>query len=113
MRRHHGRAAIFIITAADRERQPIAGRHHDAGWPQFDVELDRFARRQRLNFVMRVEGAVRKAARIVELAVRGTQPALRNRRVRILRTLERHFAPSGANTRSTTKRSASTVDEEM
>ena len=70
MRRDHGRAAKFIIMAADRQRDPIAGRHHDAGWRQFDVEFDRFAWRQRLNFIMRVEGTVRQAALTVELAMR-------------------------------------------
>ena len=69
MRRDHGRAAILIIMAADRQRDPIAGRHHDAGWRQFDVEFDRFAWRQRLTFIMRVEGTVGKAVRIVELAM--------------------------------------------
>src|SRR4051812_15489596 len=72
MRRDHGRAAMFIILAADRQRDPIAGRHRDAGWRQFDVELDRFAWGQRLNFIMRVKGTVRQAALIVELAMRGT-----------------------------------------
>src|ERR1035437_7354333 len=34
----------FIVLAADGEREPITGRHHDTGRPDFDVELDRLAR---------------------------------------------------------------------
>src|ERR1700693_94791 len=34
----------FIVLAADGEREPITGRHHDAGRPDFDVELERLRR---------------------------------------------------------------------
>src|ERR1035437_10647167 len=46
----------FIVLAADSEREPIAGRHHDAGRPDFDVELDRLAALARPFLVVGVPG---------------------------------------------------------
>ena len=42
-----GVAAVdFVVLAAHGEAEPIARRHHDAGRPDLDVELDRLARRR-------------------------------------------------------------------
>ena len=82
---------IFVILAAHRERDAVAGRHDDRGRPDFHLQLDRLARRQRLRFVMRVVGPVRLAQCRVQLAVRGPQPALADRRMRVDRALEHHF----------------------
>src|SRR5664279_5578055 len=65
----------FIVLAADGERESVAGRHHDAGRPDFDVELDRLARLERPFLVVRVPGPVRPRQRRVKLALRGAQPA--------------------------------------
>ena len=81
-------AAIFVVLAAHRERDAIARRHHDRGRPQLDVEFDRLAGVERLLLVVRVIGAVRRRELWIELAVRGAQPALRDRRVRVDRALE-------------------------
>ena len=67
---------------------PIARRHHDAGRPDLDVQLVHLAGRERLPLVVGVIRPVGQRQLRVELAVRGAQPALRDRRVRIERALE-------------------------
>ena len=82
-------AAVFVVLAAHRERDAIARRHDDRGRPQLDVELDRRRRASSgCDFVVRVIRPVRQRELRIELAVRGAQPALRDRRVRIDRALE-------------------------
>src|SRR5665647_3659912 len=84
-------AAIFVILAADRYGHAMAGRHHDRAWPNLDVELRHLALLERLLLVVRVIGPVGRRQFLVELAVRGAQPALCDRRVRIDRALEYDF----------------------
>ena len=40
-------AVVFVVLAAHGQRQAIALRHHDRGRPDFDIELDRLAGRER------------------------------------------------------------------
>src|SRR5947208_3618735 len=54
-------------------------------------ELHRLARLELLHFVVTVVGAVRRRQLGIELAARGAQPALRDRRMRVDRALEHHF----------------------
>jgi hypothetical protein len=54
----------------------MAGGDHDARRPDLDVKLDRLARRQRLELVVRVVRAVRERPHGIELAVRGARPPL-------------------------------------
>ena len=93
-------AAVFVVLAAHGQRDAIAGRHHDRGRPQLDVELDRRAGRQRLLLVVGVIGPVGRRELRVELAVRGAQPALRDRRVRIDRALEHDLLQVRRRTRA-------------
>src|SRR5205814_8817343 len=70
--------AMFVVLAADVQRQAVAGGNHDAGRQDLDQELDRLAGNQRPFLVVRVVGAVRQALLDVELALRGPQPAEAN-----------------------------------
>ena len=81
----------FVIAAAHGERDAATGRHHDRGRPQLDVERHCFTGLERLRFVVRVIRTVRRGKRGIELAVRGAQPALGDRGVRIDRAHEHHF----------------------
>src|SRR5262249_23928670 len=45
------RPGIDIILAADGEADAVAGRNHDRGRPDFDVELDHLALLERLDLV--------------------------------------------------------------
>src|ERR1039458_9150228 len=74
----------FIVLAADGEREPITGGHHDAGRPDFDVELDLLAELERPFLVVRVPGPVGPRQGRVELAMRGAQPAQPDRRARVV-----------------------------
>src|SRR5262249_57118129 len=85
------RTAVLIVLAANGQRDPVTGWHHDRGRPDFDVELDHFALLERLLLVVGVIGTIRQRQLLVEFAVRGAQPPLRDRRVRIDRTLEYRF----------------------
>ena len=90
-----GLAREHVIVAAHRQRQPIALRQRDAGRPDFDVDLVDLAGGELLLFVVGVIGPVRQRQLRVELAMRATQPALRDRRVRIERALEGDFLEVG------------------
>ena len=46
----------MIVLAAHSQPEPKTDRHNDAGRPDFDVEFDRLAWDQSLDFVMRVNG---------------------------------------------------------
>ena len=59
---------------------------------QINIQLDWLSRRERLDLVVRVPRPVRERFFLVELAMRGAQPPLRDRCVRIERALEHHFA---------------------
>ena len=69
----------------------MAEGHHDRGRPDLDVELHNLAELQRLLVIVRVIGPVGRRELLVELAMRGAQPALAHRRVRIDRALEHHL----------------------
>ena len=43
------RLRVLVVATSHRQRDPVAGRHHEAGRPELDVELDRHAGRQRLD----------------------------------------------------------------
>ena len=47
-------AGIFVILAADRQREPLTGGDHDAGRPDLDVELIDAAGLERLFLIMAV-----------------------------------------------------------
>ena len=85
------RPGIFVVLAADGERDAIARRHHDRGRPDLDIELDHLAGLERLLLVVGVIGPVGRRELLVELAVRGAQPALADRRMRIDGALEDDF----------------------
>ena len=60
-------AVVLVVLAAHGEPDAIARRHHDAGRPDLDVELDRLARRERPLLVVGVprpigQGALRDRA---------------------------------------------------
>src|SRR5262245_6979114 len=76
-------AAVFVISAAHREPDAVASGHYDRGRPNLDVELHHLARLQRLFAVVGVIGPIGCGELPVELAVRGPEPALGDRRVRI------------------------------
>src|SRR5262245_9664880 len=82
------RAGLVIVLAADRQPEAVALRYHDRGRPDLDVELDHLAFLERLLLVMAVIGPPRPRELFVALAMRGAQPALCHRRVRIDRALE-------------------------
>src|SRR5262245_15173873 len=83
-------AGINVVLSADSEADAIAGRHHDRGRPDLDVELDDLALLERLLLVVGVIGPPGRRELLVELAMRRTQPPLRDRRVRIDGALEHH-----------------------
>src|SRR5262249_39519552 len=70
------RSGIDVVLAANREADAVAGWNHDRGWPNLDVELDHLAFPRRLRPVVAVVGPVGHGEILVELAVRGAQPAL-------------------------------------
>src|SRR5262249_56147156 len=69
------RSGVDVIPAADREADAVAGRNHDRGRPDLDVELDHLALLERLDLVVAVVGPIGRRELLVELAVRGAQPA--------------------------------------
>src|SRR6267378_8012684 len=82
----------FVVAPSHAEREAVARRHDDAGGPDLDVERHRLSRLERLAFVVRVIRAPRLAELLVELAMRCTQPSLRDRRMRVYRAHESDFA---------------------
>src|SRR3990172_1476795 len=62
-------ALVFVVLAADGERDAVALRHHDAGWPDLDVELVGLPGLERLLPVMSMVGAVRSRELLVKLAI--------------------------------------------
>src|SRR6516225_9088878 len=76
-------ARVDVIAPADAQPNAVALRHHDTGRDDLDVELIDRARVERLLFIVRVIGPERQRHFLVELAVRGAEPALPDRRVRI------------------------------
>src|SRR5262249_30841695 len=85
----------LVVAAAHRESKTETRGYDDAGGPDLDVELDRFARSQFLGFVVDVPGPVRQALLRVELALRGAQPAETDRHARVVRALEGHLFAVG------------------
>ena len=69
-------AGIDVILPAYAEADPPALRDNDARGPDFHVEFVHLARRERLLFVVGVEGPVGQRAPGVKLSVRGAQPAV-------------------------------------
>ncbi len=84
---------VLVVLAADGQRDPVTGRHHDAGRPDLDLDLVDLTGRHRLPPAVRVDRPVGPAQLGVELAVRDPQPALRDRGVRVDGTLEHDLAP--------------------
>src|SRR6516225_8640437 len=68
---------VFVILAADADADTISGGHDDGRWPDLNVQFRDFAWPELLFFVVR--------------AVRGAQPALRDRSVRVDGALEDNF----------------------
>src|SRR3954462_3335993 len=95
VRKRRRRIVVLVIASADAEREPISRRNHDARGPDLDVELHRHAGLERLLLIVRVPRPVRQALRPVDLAVRGAQPALSDRRLGIERSLEQQLLPGG------------------
>src|SRR5439155_3107283 len=79
---------ILVVAPAHGEPDPVAYRHHDRGRPDLDVELVHLPRSQRLPFVVGVVRPIRQRQLRIELAVRGAEPCLGDRRVRVWRALE-------------------------
>src|SRR5947199_1353658 len=69
----------FVVAPSHAERQAIAWRHDDAGRPDLDVEHHRLSGLERLAFIVLVIRAPGLAELLVELAMGGAQPALRDR----------------------------------
>ena len=69
--------------------------NHDAGRPYLDVEFVYLARRQGLRLVVRVVGPVGQREGFIQLPVRGPEPALGHRCVRVERALEGDFPEIG------------------
>ena len=90
-----GRLRVLVVAAAHRERDAVAGGHHDRSRPQFHIKRHHLARRERLALVVGVVRAVVGGELGIELAVRGAQPALGDRRVGIERPLERDLLEIG------------------
>ena len=91
VREHRRLSRVFVILAANGERDPVTRGDHDARGPDLHVELDRLPGGERLDFIVRVIRAVGQGQLRVELAVRGAQPPLAHRRVRVERALEHDF----------------------
>src|SRR5436190_21813473 len=70
------RPRINVVLTTDGEADAMTFRHDDRGRPDLNVEFDDLALLERLLLVMRVIGPIRLRQRLVELAVRGAQPAL-------------------------------------
>src|SRR5262245_38782058 len=77
------RTAIDVVLAADAQADTATGRNHDRGRPDLDVELRHLALLERLRLVVAVVGPVGRGEFLVELAVRGAQPSLTDRGVRV------------------------------
>jgi len=77
------RPRIDVVPASNREREPVARREDDAGWPDLHVDLVNDACHERLGVVMGVVRPVGQGQGRVQLAVRGPQPTLRHRGVRV------------------------------
>ena len=60
---------VNIISPAHSECDPVARRHHDAGGPDFDVELIHMARTERLLLIMSMVRTVWSADLGVDLSV--------------------------------------------
>src|SRR5262249_57799466 len=69
-------AGVDVIAPADAQPDAVALRHHDTGRDDLDVELIDRARVERLLFIVRVIGPEQERQFLVELAVRGAEPAL-------------------------------------
>src|SRR2546425_10845823 len=83
---------IFVVATAHGESEAVSGGRHDRGWPDLDVQLVHLPGRERLLLVVGVIRPVGLRELGVELAMRGPQPSLGDRRVRIERALKRHLA---------------------
>src|SRR6266699_2719645 len=89
------RPGMLVIPAADAQPDAVAGGNDDGSRPDFHIELDDLPGLQRLRFVMRVVGPIRRGTLRVELAMRGAQPALPDGRMRIERALEHNLVQIG------------------
>src|SRR5882724_1445395 len=72
-----------IILSANTQCNPIPLGHDDRSRPDFDGQINRLARLHWPNLVMGVVGTVRPGQGLIELAMRGAQPTLRDWRMRI------------------------------
>src|SRR6266542_1944194 len=89
------RPGMLVVLAADAQSDAISGGNDDGRRPDFDPELDDLPGLQRLQLVMRVVGPIGRGKLAVELAMRGAQPALSDRRERMERYLEHHLVKLG------------------
>src|SRR5882724_8635381 len=106
-------AFVFVVLAADGQRDAVAGRHHDAGRPDLDVELDRRAGRERLLLVVVCQGRYGRESSASSLRCDARSQPWPTGVCGSSAPWNTTSFPCGSNTRSTTKRSASRVDEEM
>ena len=81
-----------VVLSADGETDAVTGRHNDGSRPDLDIELDYLVLRKRLDPVVGVIGPIGRGQPLVESAVRGPQPALADRSVRIDGALEHYLA---------------------
>src|SRR5262249_20402813 len=77
-----------IVLAAHRQPESKTNRHNDAGRPDLNVEFDRLARDQRLDFIMRVIRPGRGRSGWIKLAGRSGKPADADGRAWIVRAME-------------------------
>jgi hypothetical protein len=86
---------VLIIPASNLERNPITRGYNNARRPNFNLQFDGNTELQESRFIMRMIRPPRFRQRRVKLSMRGTQPALADRRMRINRTLECNFLQVG------------------
>src|SRR5215471_2503966 len=82
-------ARIDVVAPANAEADAKTLRHRDRGRHDLDLDLIDLAGPERLLLLMRVIRPVRQRQRLVEFAMRGAQPALADRGMRIECALER------------------------
>jgi hypothetical protein len=87
-----GRRLPLIVLPANAQRDTIAFRHDHRCRPYLDGQIDGVAWLQPMHLVVAMVRTVRPRQGFIELAMRGAQPALCHRGVRINRTGKSHLA---------------------
>src|SRR5215510_4830901 len=87
------RPLMFVILSAHGETNPVARGHHDGCRPDLDIKLNDFSGGEPLFFIVGVIRPVCRAQFMIELSMRGPEPALADRSVRIDGALEYDLLP--------------------